>query len=218
MIKSRRKERFERVSKNRLERALDAIDSLENLSNKSNYEWDQKEVDEISGKLMARVKLVMASFGSTTAQERFQKLREQDLLQYRLLKERDPEVFKMIKQQLEKYGHVLAVESATDIVKKFEDLYVELTTKQIKHSSSETSLLDVRYKLNPAFDISRLSAKHNIDRLKWLGDEGKTLDEILSHNSKYRVHPDPDPRKQDPTANLQWDIDQGRVIKIKKRV
>lgn len=218
MVKSIRKERFERVSKNRLDRALDAIDSLENLSNKSNYEWDQREVDEISGKLMARVKLVMASFGSTTAGERFKKLREQDLLQYRLLKERDPEVFKMVKQQLEKYGHVLAVESATDIVKKFEDLYLELTTKEIKHTSSVKSLLDVRYKLNPAFNLSRLSAKHNIDRLKWLGDEGKTLEEILSLKSKYRVHPDPDPHKQNPSANLQWDIDQGRVIKIKEKV
>ena len=120
MIKSTRKERFERVSKNRLERALQAIDSLENLSNQSNYEWDQREVDEISGKLMARVKLVMASFGSETAKERFDKLREQDLLQYRLLKEADPDVFQMVKFQLEKNGHILVIESDTDIVKKFQ--------------------------------------------------------------------------------------------------
>ena len=214
MIKSRRKERFERVSKNRLERALQAIDSLENLSNQSNYEWAQREVDEISGKLMARVKLVMASFGSETAKERFDKLRKQDLLQYRLLKEADPDVFQMVKLQLEKNGHILVIESDTDIVKKFQILYEELTKQQTKDSSSLKDLLNARYQLNPAFNLSRLSAKHNIDRLKWLGPRGRTLEEILSLKSMYRVHPDPDPYKQNPSANLKWDIEQGRVIKI----
>ena len=214
MIKSRRKERFERVSKNRLERALQAIDSLENLSNQSNYEWAQREVDEISGKLMARVKLVMASFGSETAKERFDKLRKQDLLQYRLLKEADPDVFQMVKLQLEKNGHILVIESDTDIVKKFQILYEELTKQQTKDSSSLKDLLNARYQLNPAFNLSRLSAKHNIDRLKWLGPRGRTLEEILSLKSMYRVHPDPDPYKQNPSANLKWDIEQGRVVKI----
>tara|TARA_B100000767_G_C19731951_1_gene522118 strand:+ start:419 stop:1066 length:648 start_codon:yes stop_codon:yes gene_type:complete len=214
MIKSRRKERFERVSKNRLERALQAIDSLENLSNQSNYEWAQREVDEISGKLMARVKLVMASFGSETAEERFDKLREQDLLQYRLLKEADPDVFQMVKLQLEKNGHILVIESDADIVKKFQILYEELTKQQTKDSSSLKDLLNERYQLNPAFNLSRLSAKHNIARLKWLGPTGRTLEEILSLNSMYRVHPDPDPYKQNPSANLKWDIEHGRVIKI----
>ena len=214
MIKSRRKERFERVSKNRLERALQAIDSLENLSNQSNYEWAQREVDEISGKLMARVKLVMASFGSETAKERFDKLREQDLLQYRLLKEADPDVFQMVKLQLEKNGHILVIESDTDIVEKFQILYEELTKQQTQDSSSLKDLLNGRYQLNPAFNLSRLSAKHNIDRLKWLGPRGRTLEEILSLKSMYRVHPDPDPYKQNPSANLKWDIEQGRVVKI----
>ena len=214
MIKSIRKERFERVSKNRLERALDAIDSLENLSNKSNYEWDQREVDEMSGRLMARVKLVMASFGSSTAQERYAKLIEQDRLQYSLLREADPEVFALVKLHLKKNGHLPVAETDTDIVKKFKDLYLELTTHKNRYSSSLTDLLNGRYQLNPAFNPSRLSAKHNIDRLKWLGARGRTLEEILSLKSMYRVHPDPDPYKQNPSANLKWDIEQGRVVKI----
>ena len=163
---------------------------------------------------MARVKLVMASFGSETAKERFDKLRKQDLLQYRLLKEADPDVFQMVKLQLEKNGHILVIESDTDIVEKFQILYEELTKQQTQDSSSLKDLLNGRYQLNPAFNLSRLSAKHNIDRLKWLGPRGRTLEEILSLKSMYRVHPDPDPYKQNPSANLKWDIEQGRVIKI----
>ena len=68
------------------------------------------------------------------------------------------------------------------------------------------------HQLDPKFDVSRLSAKHNIDRLNWLGAEGKTYDEIIASNSKYRIHPDP--AKQNPLSNLKWDINQGRVIKI----
>ena len=42
---STRKQRFLRVSQNRLARALSAIGSIENLANKSNYEYDQDEVN-----------------------------------------------------------------------------------------------------------------------------------------------------------------------------
>ena len=85
MEKSIRKLRFERVSQNRLQRALDAIDSLENLSNKSNYDWEQEQIDEISI-LMSKVKHVMASFGSSTPKDRFDKLLKQDQIQHRLLR------------------------------------------------------------------------------------------------------------------------------------
>ena len=87
MEKSIRKVRFERVSQNRLKRALEAIDSLENLSNKSNYDWNQGQIDEISGVLMSRIKHVMASFGSSSPKDRFSKLLKQDLyLNYYLLR------------------------------------------------------------------------------------------------------------------------------------
>ena len=46
----------------------------------------------------------------------------------------------------------------------------------------------------------------------WLGAEGKTYQEIIALDSKYRTHPDSS--KQNPISNLKWDINQGRVIKI----
>tara|TARA_B110000008_G_scaffold133691_1_gene135832 strand:- start:254 stop:910 length:657 start_codon:yes stop_codon:yes gene_type:complete len=214
MEKSTRKLRFERVSQNRLQRALEAIDSLENLSNKSNYDWDQEQIDEISGVLMSKVKHVMASFGSSSPKDRFDKLLKQDQIQHRLLRLSDPEVAKMVDDHLRKHGQMAsaAVETDSDIVEKFKKLYIELTQQNLKKPRQQNHLAEYRYKLDPKFDVSRLSAKHNIDRLNWLGAEGKTYEQIIGLNSKYRIHPDPS--KKNPTTNLKWDINQGRVIKI----
>jgi len=214
MEKSIRKSRFERVSQNRLQRALDAIDSLENLSNKSNYDWEQEQIDEISGVLMSKVKHVMASFGSSTPEDRFEKLLKQDQIQYKLLRLSDPEVAKLVDKHLRKHGQMAsaAVETDSDIVEKFKKLYLELMQQNLKKPRHQNHLAEYRYKLDPKFDVSRLSAKHNIDRLNWLGSEGKTYHEIIGPNSKYRIHPDP--AKQNPLTNLKWDINQGRVIKI----
>ena len=214
MEKSIRKVRFERVSQNRLKRALEAIDSLENLSNKSNYEWNQAQIDEISGVLMSRIKHVMASFGSSSPKERFNKLLKQDQIQHRLLKLSDPEVAKMVDDHLRKYGQMAsaAMDSDADIVEKFKKLYLELTQQNLKNPMDQSHLSAYRFKLDPKFDVSRLSAKHNIDRLMWLGAEGKTYQEIIALDSKYRTHPDSS--KQNPISNLKWDINQGRVIKI----
>ena len=214
MKKSTRKLRFERVSQNRLHRALDAIDSLENLSNKSNYDWDQDQIDEISGVLMSKVKHVMASFGSTSPKDRFDKLLKQDQIQHRLLRLSDPEVAKLVDDHLRKHGQMAsaAVETDSDIVEKFKKLYLELTQQNIKKRIEQSHLSNYRYKLDPKFDVSRLTAKHNIDRLMWLGVDGKTYHEVIAPNSKYRIHPDP--AKQNPLTNLKWDINQGRVIKF----
>ena len=216
MEKSIRKLRFERVSQNRLQRALDAIDSLENLSNKSNYDWEQEQIDEISDVLMSKVKHVMASFGSSTPKDRFDKLLKQDQIQHRLLRLSDPEVAKLVDEHLRKHGQMAsaAVETDSDIVEKFKKLYLELTQQNLKKPRQQNHLAEYRYKLDPKFDVSRLSAKHNIDRLNWLGPEGKTYHEIIGPNSKYRIHPDP--AKQNPLTNLKWDLNQGRVIKISK--
>ena len=214
MEKSIRKVRFERVSQNRLKRALEAIDSLENLSNKSNYDWNQAQIDEISGVLMSRIKHVMASFGSSSPKDRFNKLLKQDQIQHRLLKLSDPEVAKMVDDHLRKYGQMAsaAMDSDADIVEKFKKLYLELTQQNLKNPMDQSHLSAYRFKLDPKFDVSRLSAKHNIDRLMWLGAEGKTYQEIIALDSKYRTHPDSS--KQNPISNLKWDINQGRVIKI----
>lgn len=214
MKKSIRKLRFERVSQNRLQRALEAIDSLENLSNKSNYDWDQDQIDEISGVLMSKVKHVMASFGSSSPKDRFDKLLKQDQIQHRLLRLSDPEVAKLVDDHLRKHGQMASavIETDSDIVEKFKTLYLELTEQNLKNSREQNRPEKYRYKLDPKFDVSRLTAKHNIDRLMWLGVKGKTYNEIIGPKSKYRIHPDP--AKQNPLSNLKWDINQGRVIKI----
>ena len=216
MEKSIRKSRFDRVSQNRLKRALEAIDSLENLSNKSNYEWDQDQIDEISGVLMSRIKHVMASFGSTTPEDRFDKLVKQDQIQHRLLKLSDPEVAKMVDDHLRKHGQMASAASETDsdIVEKFRKLFVDLTKKHPTNENNYNDFSSYYFRLDPKFDISRLLARHNIDRLIWLGQHGKTYEEIIAIDSKYRLHPDSS--KQNPITNLKWDINQGRVIKIRR--
>ena len=149
MKKSTRKLRFERVSQNRLQRALDAIDSFENLSNKSNYDWDQGQIDEISGVLMSKVKHVMASFGSSSPKDRFDKLLKQDQIQHRLLRLSDPEVAKMVDDHLRKHGQMASavVETDSDIVEKFKKLYLELTQNNIKQPTQQNHFSNYLYLL-----------------------------------------------------------------------
>ena len=212
---STRKERFIRVSKKRLDRALTAINSLENLSNKANYEYSYDEINKISGKLMARVKLVMASFGSTNAEDRYQRLIEQDLIQYELLKNSDLEVYELVSKQLEKYNPLNAAyesrkqrkSTESELIDKFRDLYKELENKD--ESKFRQSQEEDFFILNPSFELNNLRAKHNIDRLKWLKN-GRQYKEITAIDSPYRIHPDSS--KRDPIKNLKWDINQGRII------
>tara|TARA_B110000008_G_C16884420_1_gene530263 strand:- start:57 stop:773 length:717 start_codon:yes stop_codon:yes gene_type:complete len=218
---STRKERFIRVSKKRLDRALAAIDSLENLSNKANYEYSYDEINKISGKLMARVKLVMASFGSTNAEDRYQRLIEQDLIQYELLKNSDLEVYELVSKQLENYNPLNAVyesnkqwrSNESELLERFRDLYKELESKnKVKSSHSQEEDFFI---LNPSFDLNNLRAKHNIDRIKWL-KIGRQYKEIVTIDSPYRIHPDSN--KRDPIKNLKWDINQGRVIQAPNNI
>ena len=53
-----RRDRFLKLSEKRLNKALAAIDSIENLSNKSNYDYEVDEINDMAGRLMARVKFV----------------------------------------------------------------------------------------------------------------------------------------------------------------
>ena len=218
---STRKDRFIRVSKKRLDRALSAIDSLENLSNKANYEYSCDEINKISGKLMARVKFVMASFGSTNAEDRYQRLIEQDLIQYELLKNTDLEVYELVSKQLENYNPLKAAyesnkqrkSNESELLEKFRDLYKELENKN-KSESTQSQEEDF-FILNPSFELNNLRATHNIDRLKWLKN-GRQHKEIAAVDSPYRIHPDSN--KRDPIKNLKWDINQGRVIQAPNNI
>ena len=100
MNKSIRKTRFDNLSRKRLDRALDAIGSIENLANKANYDYNLAEVNDLAGRLMAKVKLVMSAFGSGSPEDRFNKLIQQDQLQYDLLKVSDPEVHAIVTSRL----------------------------------------------------------------------------------------------------------------------
>lgn len=212
---STRKERFLRVSQNRLAKAISAIGSIENLANKSNYEYDQDEVNHISGRLMAKVKLVMSSFGSASAQDRFQRLVEQDQLQYDLLKDTDPAVYELVSEYLKSSNPIqqayadnkIQAKNEDDLLNQFRNLFEELQQnampKNIKKQDDDFFILD------PEFDMQKLTARHNIDRLLWLR-RGRTFKEITSRTSPYRLHPDRS--KQNPLSNLRWDIKEGRVI------
>jgi len=226
MQNSIRRERFLRVSQNRLERALTALDAIEKLANKSNYDYTLQEVNSMSGQLMVKVKLVMSSFGSGSAAQRFQRLVEQDRLQYRLLRDSDPEVYELVSSVVDKNNPIKdaydsiqtslekndqeTVTSTTvdEILSKFKILFDDLITRNNKELS-EASRDDDFYILDPEFDMSRLTAPHNIKRLEWLR-RGRCFKEILSATSPYRDHPDP--KKREPIANLRWDIKEGRVI------
>lgn len=213
---STRKERFLRVSKNRLERALAAIESIEKLSNKSNYDYEESDINNISGRLMAKVKLVMSSFGSYSSVERFERLVEQDQLQYRLLKESDPEVYKLVQSYLTNSNPINAAYTSIqdskskedDLIEKLEHLYDQLLKKN-HINDNEYHADDDFFILDPDFDMSRMRAQHNIDRLLWL-KRGRTFNEVISSNSPYRIHPDNE--KTNPRRNLYWDISNGRVI------
>jgi len=225
-----RKERFQRVYKKRLSKALVAIGSLENLSNKSNYEYEDHEITQISGKLMAKVKLVMAAFGSYSAKDRFEKLKKQDEIQYQMLKFDDPEVYEIVGEYLKRqfsnpikrkreegvwYPDLEArytegnqnlqnfLDNSDLLIEKFENLYLKIQ-KNLKMNK-----MNDFYITNPDLNKERLTAKHNIDRLDWLKG-GRTYMEIIDIKSPYRHHPDVN--KTDPIKNLRWDINHNRVI------
>jgi len=219
MNKSIRKERFIRVSSRRVDAAISAINALENLSNKNNYEWNQSEIDEISGSLMAQIKLVMAAFGSSSASERYQKLIEQDRLQLKLLEQSDPEVFKLATAQL--HGKKLPIElkldkNESELLNQFRKLYEELIKISL---SSSNKLSSIEHDPNdffitdPRFNLSRLTAAHNHDRLEWM-QFGKTLREIQAKDSPYSNQPS----GGSSLSHLTWDIKQGRVIQDSKNI
>ena len=219
MNKSIRKTRFDNLSRKRLDRALDAIGSIENLANKANYDYNLAEVNDLAGRLMAKVKLVMSAFGSGSPEDRFNKLIQQDQLQYDLLKVSDPEVHAIVTSRLNdssfKMKETLEPTEA-EIVTQFKNLYDQLTNTEqsvLKNKSVMTKNIhspDDFFLLDPRFDLSRLRAPHNINRLIWLGAQGKTYQEILSPGSPYYLPDDA------PITNLHWDIREGRVLQDPK--
>ena len=97
---SLRKERFNRVMANRKDRVIEALRSLANISNRNNYEFTDDEVTEVYGELLAELKDVFSNFNTGSPRERYQKLLDADRYQYKFLKGQDPEVYKLVEEQL----------------------------------------------------------------------------------------------------------------------
>ena len=97
---SLRKERFNRVMANRKDRVIEALRSLANISNRNNYEFTDNEVTEVYGELLAELKDVFSNFNTGSPRERYQKLLDADRYQYEFLKDKDPEVYKLVEEQL----------------------------------------------------------------------------------------------------------------------
>ena len=157
----------------------------------------------------------MSSFGSINAEDRFQRLIEQDHIQFDLLKDSDPAVYELILPILKngnpiQEAYIKNKNSKTDenlLFNKLKDLYLELENRNL--SKSNLNQNDNFYILNPKFSLVNLRARHNIDRLIWLKN-GQQYKDIIASDSPYRIHPDI--KKCDPIANLKWDIKNNRVI------
>ena len=140
-------------------------------------------------------------------------------MQLKLLEQSDPEVFKLATAQLQ--GKKLPIElkldkNESELLNQFRGLYQELIKAPL---SSSNQLSSTEHDPNdffitdPRFNLSRLTAAHNHDRLKWM-QSGKTLREIQANDSPYSNQPS----GGSPLSHLTWDIKQGRVIQDSKNI
>ena len=85
-----------RVSVGYLNKAVKAITRIGNLSNKTNYKYEESQVTQIFHTLMSAVTVTISRFGEADVKQRFRRLVDRDLKQYRELKESDPLLFDYI--------------------------------------------------------------------------------------------------------------------------
>ena len=234
-----RRERFLRVKERRLENALAAIESLENLSNKTNYEFNQTEVDEMYGLLLAQLKNVFASFFSNSDKEKYEQLIRADQLQYELLKTTEPGVYSFIERDIEttspgesaksedikniiRDSRARFTEQAKEIAeqaKEIESLKTKLMSieKIVESSSKKLKRIDAHinfspdstFILNPSFEIEEFRDHKQHKRFLWMKNE-RTYKQIIAKNSPYNKV------KNFTKAEdcLAWDIRHKRVIQM----
>lgn len=227
-----RRERFLRVKERRLEKALAAIESLENLSNKANYEFNQTEVDEMYGLLLAQLKNVFASFFSNSDKEKYEQLIRADQLQYELLKTTEPGVYSFIEREIEtaspeeKETNEDIKNSArnydaefTEQAKQIENLktkimslekIVESNSKKLKRIETHQKFSpDSTFILNPTFEIDKFRDHKQHNRFLWMKNV-RTYKQIIGQDSPYN--------KAENFSNaadcLAWDIRHKRVIQM----
>ena len=227
-----RRERFLRVKERRLENALAAIESLENLSNKTNYEFNQTEVDEMYGLLLAQLKNVFASFFSNSDKEKYEQLIRADQLQYELLKTTEPGVYSLIEREIDT---ALPAENAkreyiknvirnydakfTEQAKQIESFKTKLMSleKIVESSSKKLKRIEIHrdfspdstFILNPSFEIDKFRDHEQHKRFLWIKKE-RTYKQIIAQNSPYNKV-----KKFTKAADcLAWDIRHKRVIQM----
>tara|TARA_S200000501_G_C20842906_1_gene752432 strand:+ start:863 stop:1564 length:702 start_codon:yes stop_codon:yes gene_type:complete len=227
-----RRERFLRVKERRVENALAAIESLENLSNKTNYEFNQTEVDEMYGLLLAQLKNVFASFFSNSDKEKYEQLIRADQLQYELLKTTEPGVYSFIERDIETASprestksedikNIIRASRAkfTEQAKQIESLktklmslekIVESSSKKLKRIETHGNFSpDSTFILNPSFEIEEFRDHKQHKRFLWMKN-GRTYKQIIAKNSPYNKV------KNFTKAEdcLAWDIRHKRIMQM----
>ena len=95
--KENRRERFLRLKQKREDGIVNEFKKLGRLSVRSNYQYEQDEIDKLSFLLINLVKQTMALFGTNSTKERYEKLLQMDVLEFRSIEKNDPQLFEYIK-------------------------------------------------------------------------------------------------------------------------
>ena len=89
--KENRRERFLRLKQKREDGIVNELKKLGRLSVRSNYQYEQDEIDKLSFLLINLVKQTMTLFGTNSTKERYEKLLQMDVLEFRSIEENDPQ-------------------------------------------------------------------------------------------------------------------------------
>ena len=221
---SLRKERFNRVMANRKDRAIEALKSLGNIANRNNYEFADEEVTVVYGELLAELKKVFSKFDiNSSPQERFQKLIQADRIQYKLLKDEDPEVYKLVEKELfsnADNNNVAFQENDEEDIRRIIDQLIDSKFENIE-KKIQRSIERLGNANSSNFDNFLRNAKNKLDN-KIKGFEKRTnrqnSHEGLREGSIFILNPDFDMNSINPhekynkeRARLRW-LGNGRKI------
>ena len=67
MEKSVKRIRFEKVASNRVQRIIDTLDLLANCSNKGNYEYDEKDIEQMFNEITRHLRDCKNSYARATS-------------------------------------------------------------------------------------------------------------------------------------------------------
>ena len=217
---SLRKERFNRVMANRKDRVIEALRSLANISNRNNYEFTDDEVTEVYDELLAELKDVFSNFNTGSPRERYQKLLDADRYQYKFLKGQDPEVYKLVEEQLFRSTNNSDRNHYPDNqenMNKLTDSKLEIFEKKMQRSID--SLISNKLKMyEEKFEESDLSLRQTMSHMneKIKGFEKKISRHIahdkLYDHACYVLNPDFDMDSINPNKKFNKERDRLRWL------